>query len=403
MSYTPDNNTDPIDIQIKDDNLSDPPSGSRKGVIITLSIIACLLLTVLGILLFVVNGGTFGIFAKDPNEAMYDSALELMENGQYQEAAEKLELLSDYKDAQAMLGKCQEQIADYDMQKQYNSAKALLDSGRYDKAIEAFKKIESYKDAKDQISACQDGKLARSYTEATKYLDKKRYKEAYNIFALLGDYKDAKAKSEELALRCALMDAKVGEYITFGKYEQDNNTANGKEDIEWIVLERRGTRLLVTSRYALDCQKYHNTMEEVTWATCSLREWLNSTFIRSAFSTKEKAMIPSVSVSVQKHPNATEQSPSSVRDQVFLLSISEAQRYFKTDESRACTPTAYASARGSCHSSVTLNAWCWLRSNGHYIDYATGVTFDGSIYNPGNPVNYTDDSVRPAMWIDYTA
>ena len=32
-------------------------------------------------------------------------------------------------------------------------------------------------------------------------------------------------------------DVKVGDYIKFGAYEQDNNTSNGKEDIEWLVLE----------------------------------------------------------------------------------------------------------------------------------------------------------------------
>ena len=35
----------------------------------------------------------------------------------------------------------------------------------------------------------------------------------------------------------------VGTHILFGTYEQDNNTANGKEPVEWIVLEQSGILL----------------------------------------------------------------------------------------------------------------------------------------------------------------
>ena len=31
----------------------------------------------------------------------------------------------------------------------------------------------------------------------------------------------------------------VGEEITLGRFEQDNNLENGMEDIEWIVLEEK--------------------------------------------------------------------------------------------------------------------------------------------------------------------
>lgn len=34
--------------------------------------------------------------------------------------------------------------------------------------------------------------------------------------------------------------AKVGDTVVFGSYEQDNNTKNGKEEIEWLVLKKNG-------------------------------------------------------------------------------------------------------------------------------------------------------------------
>lgn len=76
--------------------------------------------------------------------------------------------------------------------------------------------------------------------------------------------------------------------MSFGKYEQDNNTSNGKEKIEWLVLEVKDGKALVISKYALDCKPYNTSSTNVTWETCSLRNWLNNDFINSAFSATEK-------------------------------------------------------------------------------------------------------------------
>ena len=61
--------------------------------------------------------------------------------------------------------------------------------------------------------------------------------------------------------------------------EQDNDISNGKEDIEWLVLWIVDDKALIVSKYALDVQPYSTyTDTDCTWKTCSLWEWLNSTF-----------------------------------------------------------------------------------------------------------------------------
>ena len=89
-----------------------------------------------------------------------------------------------------------------------------------------------------------------------------------------------------------------GSYITFGTYEQDNNRKNGQEPIEWLVLENNGESLFVISKYVLDGQLYSNSYTQytwqpypVTWETCSLRTWLNSTFLTTAFTPGEQDRI----------------------------------------------------------------------------------------------------------------
>lgn len=98
-----------------------------------------------------------------------------------------------------------------------------------------------------------------------------------------------------------LKNAEVGDVVTFGRYEQDNDTSNGKESIQWLVIAKEDGRLLVISKYILDYQQYSERDSGTTWEICSLREWLNDDFISSAFSEEEQALIPAVTISADKN------------------------------------------------------------------------------------------------------
>nr|MCR5341287.1 DUF6273 domain-containing protein [Saccharofermentans sp.] len=110
-----------------------------------------------------------------------------------------------------------------------------------------------------------------------------------------------------------------GDIVTFGKYEQDNNKSNGKEDIEWIVLAREGNKVLVLSRYALACKPYNNKKADVTWETCSLRKWLNEDFFESAFDEEDKSCIVKTNVTADKNPEYETSQGNPTTDNVFLL------------------------------------------------------------------------------------
>lgn len=68
------------------------------------------------------------------------------------------------------------------------------------------------------------------------------------------------------------------------------------------MLDKKGGRILVISKYALDCKTYNKNYDGVTWESCSLRAWLNDDFINTAFSKEEKAAIPTVTVSADRNP-----------------------------------------------------------------------------------------------------
>ena len=201
----------------------------------------------------------------------------------------------------------------------------------------------------------------------------------------------------------AAADVTVGNYITFGAYEQDNNTSNRKEPIEWLVLDVQDGKALLVSKYALDCQPYNTTYTGVTWSTCTLRTWLNNTFYNNAFSTAEQSKIQTTTVK-----NYGTDGGSDTYDQVFLLSIDEVNKntYFSSDEARKCASTAYAKAQGVWTSDTytttggAATCWWWLRSPGYGSYRAAHVLYGGSVSTDGYFVYISGNAVRPALWID---
>lgn len=196
-----------------------------------------------------------------------------------------------------------------------------------------------------------------------------------------------------------LEQAEVGSTVQFGKYEQDNVMFNGKEPVEWVVLEKNKNALLVISKNALDCIPYNETKNEITWASSSLRAWLNNGFMHTSFSNAESRHIASTVVSADKNPKFDTDSGTDTQDQVFLLSVSEAEKYFKSSSERKCICTAYAKAEGA---STDRNGQCgwWLRSPGESSLDAACVFTDGSFNYSGNNVNRSYSCVRPALWIN---
>ena len=186
--------------------------------------------------------------------------------------------------------------------------------------------------------------------------------------------------------------------VFFGSYEQDNDSSNGKEEIEWIVLVKEDNKALLLSKYALDCKMYSASYTGVTWESCSLRKWLNGPFIRLAFRSEEIEKIVKTAVTADGNPEYPTNAGNDTEDQVFLLSIAEAEQYFAEESERECQATAYAEA-GGIYTGNNGNSWWWLRTPGYDGRYAAGVRPDGTIGSHGHDINLDFYCVRPALWI----
>ena len=209
-------------------------------------------------------------------------------------------------------------------------------------------------------------------------------------------FKRSAASGEKLSqIRySSLRSAKIGNTVFWGEYEQDNDIKNGKETIEWIVLDIVEGKAFVVSKYGLECKPYNNYYAYLTWKGSTLRSWLNDDFINNAFSTTEKTYISTTTVKADTNPTYSINPGDDTEDKIFLLSYSEFIRYFSTDD-RLCEFTPYASKQG-------VSSW-WLRTNGKTRIYASVVNHSGDLNLYGLVLDSDTCAVRPAMWLDLSS
>ena len=185
----------------------------------------------------------------------------------------------------------------------------------------------------------------------------------------------------------------VGDTYSYGHYEQDNNLENGLESIEWQVLAVNKSKVLLISKYALDAIPYQEDGTNVSWGSSSLRNWLNSSFIDTAFTEAEKEALRTTTM----NPDAARDDR--VYDKLFLLSAEEVMSYMLADEDRIANATPYALGDESASGEETACLW-WLRGFIAEEDFAHIIGMDGYEITDMYPTNEGNVYIRPAMWID---
>lgn len=81
-----------------------------------------------------------------------------------------------------------------------------------------------------------------------------------------------------------------GNIIKLGRYEQDGNTKNGLEPIEWKVstVSFDGESASLDCCNCLDILNYTDDKNDNMWKSSKLRLWLNSVFFNTAFNEEEQ-------------------------------------------------------------------------------------------------------------------
>ena len=186
--------------------------------------------------------------------------------------------------------------------------------------------------------------------------------------------------TESSSFSNSFVSAKIGDYVKFGSYPQTADAQN--QPIEWQVLSIENNKMLVISRYGLDAKRFDSSSNN--WANSEIRQWLNNEFYNKAFTDQEKKYI--------KFSNLSDVGTT---DNIFLLSLNEAKKYFANNNARLCNATEYAKANGA--NLWNDFSWWWIRSS-YYASYVYYVNYGGNF-------NYYDvfdvrGVVRPALWIN---
>lgn len=344
--------------------------------------------------------------AQNRREQRYKSAVTMMNNASdipaYENAIGALEAMNGYKDSNNLVISCQKEIDRLHEEKERHLAAI-----RKKEAERAAKKRKTIISIVSVIAVVSITVLIAvkkviipniNYNKAVALMDVGDYEEAITVFRTLDGYKDSEEKI--VALESEMLKvAEVGSNVYFGSYEQDDNTSNGKEKIEWTVLKKEDNKILVISKYGLDSRSYNEEHESITWEDCSLRKWLNDSFIIEAFISKEVEKILTTTVKADPNPKYDTNTGNDTQDQVFLLSINEAEKYLSSDSARQCEATAYAKTKGAYTNNYNGNCSWWLRSPGYDVYYANCVYGSGNIDYGGFIVDHRTTAVRPALWI----
>ncbi|MDR1960659.1 MAG: SPFH domain-containing protein [Gracilibacteraceae bacterium] len=181
---------------------------------------------------------------------------------------------------------------------------------------------------------------------------------------------------------------KIGGSVLYGTF--------GGSPLEWIVLAKEGRRALIITRFCITKLPYNDKDIGITWENCSLRRWLNSDFYDDAFTEAQKERIMETEIVNADNKEYGTEGGNDTVDKVFLLSVEEAERYFRTEEDRM----AYYAGGWNGEVYYYSKGWegWWLRSPGRNNLRAANIVSNGYIHDSDRVGD--DGGVRPVLWLN---
>lgn len=192
------------------------------------------------------------------------------------------------------------------------------------------------------------------------------------------------------------------------------------EPIRWYQLAEEGSESILISLNVIDGGRlYSDLYGECTWATSSMRAWLNGTeaydiengekydehlnFLNRAFDKDAIANIKEVENKCKHNDTYDTQEGEATKDLVYLLSVDEFNKYFTSDSeiNSMAFSTDYAIARGVVAGNHNESNW-WLRDPGANL-FMIGVDRTGKISTGGFSIQDKEVGIRPVIKVATSA
>lgn len=319
--------------------------------------------------------GDYNDSAERLTETKYKLAVKNFEDGDYESAVSRFKSLNNYLDSRERRN-----------ESEYAYAEQLAAEGNYQKALSVIRLLNNYKDSEEK-------EAGYNYKLAEQLLDAGLYEDAESRFKQAGDYSDAKERAAEMQ-RLMFANSKVGDYLKFGEWRQGIGGSVGS--LEWLVLERSGTRALLVTRDLVEAKPFGG----YNWAESELRTWLNGEFLSNAFTDKERGAICETTLQNPDNNLFGTYGGGDTVDRVFLLSNKQAKKYFEKESQRQATFSDWCKSQlgSAAQSDSRKGDEYWLRSVGDTfcIDSVNSI----GIINEHELYNIKTMGVRPAVWIE---
>lgn len=206
------------------------------------------------------------------------------------------------------------------------------------------------------------------YKAAVKAQNGQDYETAYADFYALSkeNYKDS--EDHLLALEQKnIENTELGEIVKFA-------------NMNWRILEKQDNKALLIKDDAISDIPFQKEDTPCTWETSYMRTWLNSTFLDENFCESEIAALPETTIITKENPTYQTPGGNNTKDQVFLLSIQEVEKYHDV-----------------LHDTKTC--W-WLRTPGAEKGSMSFVYKDRTIMDYGYTGNSDTFTVKPVIWVN---
>ena len=166
----------------------------------------------------------------------------------------------------------------------YNEAIVDLDNQEYEKAYEILSLLGGSK----AMNKIQESKHSR----AKEYIKNGDNMSAVILLDQVKEYEDSQKLIVQILndndyLKTFV--SNVNDEVLLGKYEQDNNIENGKEPIEWIIIDKSSSYVTLIAKYVLDVKKfgYKDNYDQ-------LECWLKTDFVKENFNDEELSILSDV-------------------------------------------------------------------------------------------------------------
>ena len=259
-------------------------------------------------------------------------------------------------------------------------------------SIELRKIIDEYGNVSIMLSSGVQYKLQEPEAgEQSKWIKNDRWKQDYTPDPIALNVIEAHKPS----------DYKIGTVLSFGRYY-------------WRVLDIQNGAALIITEEIIEQRPYHDVYENITWADCTLRKYLNGEF-HNSFNAADKARIIAVTNENPDNPWYGTDGGKDTQDRIFILSLEEAVcKYFGDSSANLYNrgekqkywferKDANNSKRGTMFKGVQWTYW--LRTPGRVNVKAvycggSGIGIQGNNVLKGNlSEGKCTVGVRPALWL----